>query len=104
MTEPMRFFTVSSFLVSLIPLFKSSKLFYDCWAESGHEHWQTCGCPPFAVFYLAMPLLLPLIYGNALSHLKNATLLKRRADLRYSFAISQLLLALAVIWSLYLSC
>lgn len=97
MTEPMRFFTVSLFLVSLMPFIKSSKLFYDCWVDSENEHWQKCGCPPFVVFYFAMPLFLPLIYGSALNHLNNATLLKRRADLRYSFAISQLLLVAAVI-------
>jgi len=86
---------VCGVLVSLFPLMKLSRDFYDEWTEVEHLHWQNRGSPPFIVFYFAMFLFVPMIYGKDLERLGNERLLGLRSNLRYSLAITYLLVLAA---------
>ncbi|EPM4617720.1 hypothetical protein ACTJ29_004288, partial [Vibrio vulnificus] len=92
MSELFNTLMVCAVLVSLFPLIKSSKSFYDEWSEMENEHWRSRGAPPFAVFHFGMFLFVPMLFGKDLEQLNNKSLIKRRNDLRYSFAIFSLLL------------
>ncbi|MCU8291255.1 hypothetical protein OC525_22255, partial [Vibrio vulnificus] len=92
MNELLNTLMVCAVLVSLFPLIKSSKGFYEEWSEMENEHWRSRGAPPFVVFHFGMFLFVPMLFGKDLDQLNNNRLLKLRSDLRYSFAIFSLLL------------
>ncbi|MCI4896729.1 hypothetical protein P3684_24540 [Vibrio parahaemolyticus] len=61
MSELFNTLMVCAVLVSLFPLIKSSKSFYDEWSEMENEHWRSRGAPPFAVFHFGMFLFVPML-------------------------------------------